>query len=169
MDNEHLNEISLAVVQCAIEVHRILGPGLLESVYQVCLCYELRERGMGVVTEQVLPISYKNVVFDVGYQIDLLVEDSIIVELKSIETVLLRAPALNNKKRSSLLTRLARDNAFSYAAAFVDAAKPLLCVASRPASVPQQLPAARARIQRAPDHCHEARARSGLQERRCDE
>jgi GxxExxY protein len=88
VDEERLNAISLAVIQSAIEVHRALGPGLLERVYQVCLSYELRQRGLTIVTERVLPIYYKSVVFDVGYRIDMLVEDEVIVELKSVETVL---------------------------------------------------------------------------------
>ena len=88
MEEERLNAISLVVVQSAIDVHRVLGPGLLERVYQVCLSHELRQRGLTIVTERMLPIYYKNVVLDVGYRIDMLVEDEIIVELKSIETVL---------------------------------------------------------------------------------
>jgi GxxExxY protein len=88
MDAQRLNAISLVIVQSAIEVHRVLGPGLLESVYRSCLCYELRERGLAVATELVLPIHYKSAVFDIGYRIDLLVGREIIVELKSVETVL---------------------------------------------------------------------------------
>ena len=65
-----------------------LGPGLLEIVYHACLSYELRERGLAVETELVLPIRYKSVLFDIGYRIDLLVESEIIAELKSVEAAL---------------------------------------------------------------------------------
>jgi GxxExxY protein len=88
MDLQRLNAMSLVIIQAAIEVHRVLGPGLLERVYHTCFCYELRERGLSIVTELVLPIHYKNVVFDIGYRIDVLVEGEIIVELKSVETAL---------------------------------------------------------------------------------
>ena len=88
MDDKCLNATSLVIVQSAIEVHRSLGPGLLESVYQTCLCYELRERGLTVLTEQTLPIRYKKLVLNAAYRIDLLVEDSVVVELKAVEAAL---------------------------------------------------------------------------------
>jgi GxxExxY protein len=83
--NPHpLNDISFLIIQAAIEVHRILGPGLLESVYRACLIYELRERGLKVVAEQVVPLCYKGLVFDTAYRVDLLVENDVIVEVKAI-------------------------------------------------------------------------------------
>jgi len=88
MGEERLNAISLAIVQSAIEVHRALGPGLLESIYRSCLCYEIRERGLAVLTEQTIPVRYKNLVLNGAYRLDLIVEGAVVVELKSIETVL---------------------------------------------------------------------------------
>ena len=88
VDAQRLNEISLIIVQAAIEVHRALGPGLLERVYHACLCYELRQRGLNIVSEVVLPIHCKNAIFDIDYRIDILVEGEIIVEVKSVETAL---------------------------------------------------------------------------------
>ena len=88
MDEQRLNAVSLAIVQAAIEIHRTIGPGLLESVYKACLRYELRERGLANVAEQVLPIRYKRLVLDGEYRIDFLVEDAVIVELKAVEAVL---------------------------------------------------------------------------------
>jgi GxxExxY protein len=81
------NEISGQIVDSAIAVHRELGPGLLESTYQACLAYELRSRGLKVLHEIGLPVVYREVELDVGYRIDLLVEDIVIVEIKAIETL----------------------------------------------------------------------------------
>jgi len=88
MDAEKLNDLSYRIIGAGVEVHRALGPGLLESTYRVCMVYELRERQMNVVTEQVIPVRYKNLVLDGRCRIDLIVEDTVIVELKSVETVL---------------------------------------------------------------------------------
>ena len=79
-----LNEVSGQVVDAAIKVHTALGPGLLESAYQGCLAYELRKRGLKVLTEVVLPVIYDGLQIDVGYRIDVLVEDCLIVETKSV-------------------------------------------------------------------------------------
>jgi GxxExxY protein len=84
---EH-NEISGQIVDAAMKVHSSLGPGLLESAYQACLVYELRKRQLQVDFEVALPINYEGVNLDVGYRIDLLVEQNVIVELKSIEKIL---------------------------------------------------------------------------------
>jgi GxxExxY protein len=89
MEIERLNEVSSEIVQSAIEIHRALGPGLLESVYRSCMIYELRERGLSVAAERFVAVQYKELVLDGSYRIDLLVEGEIIVELKSVETVLL--------------------------------------------------------------------------------
>jgi len=78
-----INEISGAVVDAAMKVHTALGPGLLESTYEACLLHELRKRGLRAVNQVALPVSYDGTRIDVGYRIDLLVEDSVIVELKA--------------------------------------------------------------------------------------
>jgi GxxExxY protein len=79
------NEISKRIIGCAIEVHKQLGPGLLESAYQECLYYELKQAGMKVIKEKPMPIVYKEVKLDHGYRIDLLVEDKVVVEIKTVE------------------------------------------------------------------------------------
>lgn len=73
------------VIGKAIEVHRSLGPGLLESAYRECLCYELQQSGLRVEKEKALPIVYKEVKLDHGYRIDLLVENRLVVEIKTLE------------------------------------------------------------------------------------
>ena len=85
IDEKDLNRLTERVIGAAIEVHRALGPGLLESAYQVCLLHELREVGLSVESEKALPVIYKGVVLDCGYRIDLLVENAVIVELKAVE------------------------------------------------------------------------------------
>ena len=82
---EELNLLSYKVIGLAIEVHRQLGPGLLESAYQACLIYELQKSGIKVEKEIPLPISYKEIKLDQGYRIDLLIEDKLVVELKTVE------------------------------------------------------------------------------------
>jgi GxxExxY protein len=81
------NEIATKVIGCAIEVHRQLGPGLLESAYQECLFYELKQAGFKVEKEKKLPITYKEVTLDHGYRIDLLVENKVVIELKTVEVL----------------------------------------------------------------------------------
>ena len=76
------------MIGAAIEVHRQLGPGLLESAYQACLAHELSLRGILFVSQLDLPLTYKGVQLDVGYRIDLLIDDKVIVELKAVEKVL---------------------------------------------------------------------------------
>ena len=83
-----LNGVTHGIIAAAIEVHRGLGPGLLESAYQECVCYELSRMGLSFTREVHLPLSYKGLQLDCCYRIDLLVEDKILVELKSIEQVL---------------------------------------------------------------------------------
>ena len=83
-----LNELSGAVVDAAIRVHSALGPGLLESAYTTCLAYELRERRLLVRTQVALPVVYKTIRMDTAYRIDLLVEESIVVELKTVSKLL---------------------------------------------------------------------------------
>ena len=82
---EELNAISKAVIGCVIEVHKSLGPGLLESAYQQCLSWELRQAGFAVLEQISVSIQYKALVIADAYRIDILVEDEIILELKSVE------------------------------------------------------------------------------------
>jgi GxxExxY protein len=84
-DRNHLNTITGQIIGASIEVHRHLGPGLLESAYETCLAYELSQRGLQVERQKALPIVYKNIKLDQGYRIDLLVENRVIVELKVVE------------------------------------------------------------------------------------
>src|ERR1035438_9930385 len=79
------NVLTDQIIGCAIEVHRTLGPGLLESVYEECLCYELSQLGLRFERQVHLPLIYKGIKLDCGHVLDLVVEDSIVVELKSIE------------------------------------------------------------------------------------
>ena len=80
-------ELTREIIGAAIEVHRVLGPGLLESAYRVCLCQELKLRGLRVRTEIDLPIVYKGVRLDCGYRMDVVVEDTVVIELKAVEKV----------------------------------------------------------------------------------
>ena len=81
-------ELTREIIGAAMEVHRELGPGLLESTYRICLCYELQLRGLRAETELDLPIVYKGVKLDGGYRIDVLVENTVVIELKAVEKVL---------------------------------------------------------------------------------
>jgi GxxExxY protein len=81
------NEISEKIIGCSIEVHRSLGPGLLESAYQECLFYELQKAGLIVEKQKPLPLVYKDVKLDAGYRLDLIVESKVIIEVKSIEVL----------------------------------------------------------------------------------
>ncbi len=87
-EHERLDEISHGIIGAAIEVHRHLGPGLLESAYQSCLAFELKQRGLKVEEQKPLPVVYKQVKLDCGYRLDMVVEDEIIVEVKAIEKLL---------------------------------------------------------------------------------
>jgi GxxExxY protein len=83
-----INEITQQVIGCAIEVHRQLGPGLLESVYEKCLAYELKQVGLEYETQIELPLRYKEVQIDCGFRVDLFVEKSLIVEIKAVEALI---------------------------------------------------------------------------------
>ncbi len=80
-----INKITHEILDSAYKVHSSLGPGLLESAYQACLVYELKKKGFKVETEKPLPIIYEEVKLDCGYRIDILVEDAVVVELKTVE------------------------------------------------------------------------------------
>ena len=85
---ESYNTLTSEIIAAAIEVHRRLGPGLLESAYEACLVYELRKRGLKALSQVGLPVIYDEVKLDVGYRIDILVEDLVIIELKAVEKVI---------------------------------------------------------------------------------
>lgn len=93
------NELSNRILGCAIKVHKALGPGLLESAYQRCLEYELMKDGLVVDFEKALPLVYEEVQMEVGYRIDLLVNNKVVIELKSVE-------ALTDVHRAQVITYL---------------------------------------------------------------
>ena len=110
MDNEKLNELSGKILDAAIEVHRILGPGLLEIVYETCLCKELTLRNIAYKRQVLIPIIYKECSLNYDLKLDILVEDLIVVELKSVEIMhpvfkaqLLSHIKLTNKKLGLLI------------------------------------------------------------------
>jgi GxxExxY protein len=84
---EDLNKITYGIIGAAYAVHSKLGPGLLESTYQICLEYEIMKKGLKVECQRLLPVIYDDIKLDNGYRIDLLVENSIIVELKSVDEI----------------------------------------------------------------------------------
>lgn len=83
-----IEQIAKDVVDAAIKVHRALGPGLLESAYQACFAYELRERGHLVETEVPVPIHYNSVLIDAGYRLDMIVDNLLVIENKSVDVLL---------------------------------------------------------------------------------
>lgn len=96
---DHLNSITEQIIGAAIEVHRAVGPGLLESAYEACLVFELRQRGFKVEQQKPLPVVYKNVKLDCGYRLDMVVNDLVIVEIKAVEK-------LNSVHEAQLLSYL---------------------------------------------------------------
>ena len=94
-----LNRVTSQIIGSAIDVHRALGPGLLESAYEACLAYELAQRGLNVEQQKPLPVIYKGVSLDAGYRLDLLVDRSVVVELKAVES-------LNSLHKAQLLSYL---------------------------------------------------------------
>ena len=83
-----VNVITENIIGASIDVHKALGPGLLESIYEECLCYELEQRKIQYVRQYNLPIKYKDVHIDCGYRIDILIEEKVVVELKAVERLL---------------------------------------------------------------------------------
>jgi len=79
------NEITEKIIGCAIEVHKKLGPGLLESAYEECLSFELKKAGLTITRQQPTPVIYKEIKLDCGYRIDILVENAIVIELKTVD------------------------------------------------------------------------------------
>ena len=82
-----VDEISNKIIGSAIEIHKTLGPGLLESAYKECLYYKLKQEGLRVVKEKPMPLVYEEVMLDCGYRIDLLVEDKVVIETKSVDAL----------------------------------------------------------------------------------
>lgn len=97
------NEISKFVFESALKIHKVLGPGFLESAYEECLFYELKKSGLKVEKQKQLPLVYEEVRLDVGYRIDIIIEDKFIVEIKSVE-------ALTDVHLAQLLTYLKLSN-----------------------------------------------------------
>lgn len=93
------NQIANKIIGCAIEVHKGLGPGLLESAYQECLFYKLKKEGLYIEKQKPMPLSFEDVNLEVGYRIDILVEHKVVIELKSVE-------ALNDIHLAQTLTYL---------------------------------------------------------------
>lgn len=98
-----INKLTHTVIGLAIEVHRTLGPGLLESAYCECLSYEIKNSGLFVEREKTLPITYKNITLDHGYRLDLVIENTLILELKTVEE-------LTDVHQAQLLTYLKLGN-----------------------------------------------------------
>lgn len=83
----HENKIANIIIGCAIDVHKALGPGLLESAYQECLYYKLLKEGLQLHKEKPMPLVYEEVHLECGYRIDILVEDKVVIEIKSVEAL----------------------------------------------------------------------------------
>jgi GxxExxY protein len=88
LDQEGLDILTKSIIGAAIDVHRALGPGLLESAYEFCLSYELAARGLSIERQMTVPLTYKGVRLECGYRIDLMVENEVIVEVKAAEQLL---------------------------------------------------------------------------------
>lgn len=84
---QNIEEIGKKIVNAAIKVHRALGPGLLESVYQKCLTYELEKKGLGVRCEVPLPVQYEDIKIDAGFRADMIIEDLVIIENKTVDQI----------------------------------------------------------------------------------
>jgi GxxExxY protein len=82
-----LNKLTDQIIGAAIEVHKVLGPGLLESAYEECLCHELHQRGLNFERQYPLPVIYKEVRLDCGYRLDILVEKKVVVEIKAVSSI----------------------------------------------------------------------------------
>ena len=82
-----INDLTYKIIGCAYKVHSELGPGLLESTYEICLEYELRKNGLEVARQIALPVIYDEVKLEAGYRIDLIVNNEVIIEIKSVETL----------------------------------------------------------------------------------
>jgi GxxExxY protein len=99
LEQRPLNDVTGQIVDAALRVHSKLGPGLLESAYEAALLYELRKRGLDVASQVLLPVIYDGVHIDVGYRLDLIVDERVIVEIKAVDS-------LNDIHRAQLLSYL---------------------------------------------------------------
>jgi len=99
----HENELSEKIIGAAIKVHKNLGPGLLESAYEECLYYELEKLQLKIEKQKPMPLIYENVKLDIGYRIDIMVEDKVVIEIKSVE-------AINDVHLAQILTYLKLSN-----------------------------------------------------------
>ena len=97
------NDIAHKILGCAFEVHKALGPGLLESAYQECLCYKLQQSGLSFHKEKPMPLIFEGVTLECGYRIDILVENKVVIEIKSID-------ALNDVHLAQILTYMKLGN-----------------------------------------------------------
>lgn len=98
-NEEVINDLTYKIIGCLYRVHSELGPGLFESTYEICLVHELARQGLKVESQKVLPVMYRGLKLDAGYKIDLLVEDSVIIELKSVD-------GINDIHKAQILTYL---------------------------------------------------------------
>lgn len=98
-NEEVINDLTYKIIGCIYRVHSELGPGLFESTYEICLINELGRQGLKVESQKVLPVIYRGLRLEAGYKIDLLVEDSVIIELKSVD-------AINDIHKAQILTYL---------------------------------------------------------------
>lgn len=87
-EKQRINDLTEKIIGCAIEVHRAIGPGLLESAYEECLCFELAQAGIRFERQVPLPVSYKGIQLDCGYRIDIVVEGVVIIEIKAVERII---------------------------------------------------------------------------------
>jgi len=81
------NEIAKVVFECGLKIHKALGPGLLESAYEECLCYELNKNGVSFERQKTLPLIYEAINLDIGYRVDIMIENKFIIELKAVESL----------------------------------------------------------------------------------
>ncbi len=86
-ESKRLNHLTETTIGAAIDVHKALGPGLLESAYEACMVFELADRGLKVERQKTIPVVYRDVSLDAGYRLDLLIEESVIVEIKATESL----------------------------------------------------------------------------------
>lgn len=83
----HINDLTRQIIAAAIDVHRVLGPGLLESAYEECFCHDLKLRKIHFERQKSLPLTYKNVALDCGFRVDVLVSDAVVVEIKAVDAL----------------------------------------------------------------------------------
>ena len=82
-------ELTHTIIGCAMEVHKLLGPGLLESAYEECLAFELIKAGLSIERQKAVPVVYKEIKLECGYRIDILVENTVVIELKTVEALMM--------------------------------------------------------------------------------